>query len=675
MNNMPIGSALRMRDVRNAGTEHVFLGDPRSDGCDKTTVEPGNVFSPGVWTCGVSAFVIAADACWCAEETPPEDIDWRFADLDGFSPEICSRWPAGDAEVSCRLTHIGGEGTVGVDFAEYVLAPQASGTHLGLCIRDVGPAGGRIDALDWDAERAALTVNGAIEILFETDVATCRLLEADDSHDSPCALVFATPPENGSPGTLRCRASHNGLGRSFGDVSPRPHTHDALAVGEAFTVQADRWSEQVPAQIFAPDPRISRAWNACAYHILAAMECRLPRIGAVNYPVFWIRDCVIAMRAMDLLGRHDLTRVGCDYLAPLYFAGGFGAESDSPGEGIWALTAHAHMTGDTDWLRSVFPHIRHRVDLIRQMRTTDRPLRALTENRHAATLNTPGSTIMCLPSDDGLIHGKMDWHSPDFYVNCWARAGLAFAARAAALLDEQALADAWQEECADLERRMADRLLPTYGNPRDPIAAPYPTGALADNRNQLRDRFVEWFTANRLDTDGNRSPEPLWTYFEAAQIHNALLLDRKDLAWTCLEGMLQQPPNRDVYAFIEGSPSGAGSGSGGEVLPFRNDLGARGWLSPVAARGGNMPHNWTSAEMANLLRDLFVTERDGHLVLGLGVPDSWCRPGCSFGVRDMPTELGTVSYTVRFGDAGDMALTYDGPGNPAIAVGTPPGTR
>ena len=40
----------------NRGDVHVFLGHPLADLCDTTTVEPGNVYSPGVWTYGISVW-------------------------------------------------------------------------------------------------------------------------------------------------------------------------------------------------------------------------------------------------------------------------------------------------------------------------------------------------------------------------------------------------------------------------------------------------------------------------------------------------------------------------------------------------------------------------------------------------------------------------------------------
>lgn len=87
--------AQTLRSLTPRGEVHVFLGDPHSDGCDKTTVEPGNVFSPGVWTCGISAFVADGDRLFTAETTKPDEITWELGTAERFSPVLHASWPAG----------------------------------------------------------------------------------------------------------------------------------------------------------------------------------------------------------------------------------------------------------------------------------------------------------------------------------------------------------------------------------------------------------------------------------------------------------------------------------------------------------------------------------------------------------------------------------------------------
>jgi hypothetical protein len=258
----------------------------------------------------------------------------------------------------------------------------------------------------------------------------------------------------------------------------------------------------------------------------------------------------------------------------------------------------------------------------------------------------------------------MDFHSPDFYINCWAAAGLRLAAEAARHAADPARGDPWASRAVEVDALIATHLLSGYGNPRDPIVAPYPTGALASQRDELAGKLASWYRLNRVTPEGLRNPEPLWTYFEAAQAHNAFLLGLREESWTSMRGMLAMAGSWDVGAFIEGKPNGW------EMLPFGNGADRRGWLDRTRALGGNMPHNWTSAEVLTWIRDALVTEDDDGLVLGLGVPAEWMRPGTRFGVKDMPTDRGRVSYTVTISPQGVPGLDYRGPSPYRLALPT-----
>jgi hypothetical protein len=647
----------QLRNLPNRGDLHVFLGHPLSDADDKTTIEPGNSFSPGVWTCGISTAVLYNDKLYCPETMNAAELAWHFGVRPGGAPPILSSaFSAGAVRLNSRLAHLGGEGVKGADFCVIELrASQAANIAVMIVVRESGPAGGVISALEWRAECGELLINKKIRLRPENRPDHIRVFHGDGKPAAALLIYeFALTPAQLQ--TVSFVVEHDG---GNGKTSNR-HA-GAISAKQGLTAAEADWARACPARIFAPDPIIASVWERCAFHILAAMETGLPRIGTVNYPVFWMRDCVIVLRALDLLGRSDLARIGCDYLAPLLHSGGFGAESDGPGEGLWALVAHARMSHDREWLAGIHPHLKTRAELLVRMRNATQTLRAMTENRMPKYIHHPNVNVLCFPAQNGLIHGRIDWHSPDFYINCWAVAGLRAAVEAAEIIGKADDATAWAEEAGDWETALRRHLLPKYGNARDPIVTPWPTEALATGlfREELINQFAAWFRSNRLDEAGHRRPEPLWTYFKAAQIHNALLLGLNDEAWTCLRGMLGEGLSAgfDVSAFIEGPAQG------NECLPFRNDNDgkARGWLRPEAALGGNMPHNWTSAEMIALLRDVFVVETDDGLVLGQGVPQAWLKPGARFGVKNLPTERGRVSYEATVKAAGQVALHYEGP--------------
>ena len=646
-----------LRTTPNRGDTHVFLGDPLSDAADKTTVEPGNGFSPGVWTCGISVWVEAEGQLYSPDLFPAE-LEWGFPDWDALPPVLEARFPAGDSiTVSSRLGHLGGEGAEGADFLQVVVSAVLPGAGtLFLVIRDVGPAGGRVSSAAWNAHDSCLLLNGNLRLTAENPPAQCHIIPPGDGCDSYLAILeYDLALEAGQTLTLAFKTEHAFSDRAFGTEVPLLRPFAGVSVAAGLVRSHGEWQQMLPACVFAPDPRIARVWERSAYHLLANMECGLPRIGAVNYPAWWMRDCVLALRAVDLIGRHDLARIGADHVAPLIFAGGFGAESDAPGEGIWALVRHAVMTGDDEWLARVFPHIERRVDWLHRMLTATVPIRAVAENRLPMYITNPANSIVCLPAENGLVRGRMDWHAPDFYINCWVHCGFAEAALAARRLEHDDLAEQWTAEAARLDDAIAEHLLPHYDNERDPVVTPHPTGALAGHREALRAKLGDWYRRNRLTPEGTRNPEKLWTYFEAGQIHNAMRLGLRDEAWVSLNGMLDDGAPWGVSAYNEGLPGD------NEFLPYRNTAGMRGWLQPERAQAGNMPHLWTAAEMIALIREMFVREENGVLVLGTGVPAGWLMPGAHFGVDAMPTDFGPVTYSVTVGWDGEIGLQYSGP--------------
>lgn len=656
------------RSTRNRGRTHIFLGDPRSDACDTTTVEPGNACSPGVWTCGVALWLDGGQGWTCAALQDEAAVAWSFIAEPGGAPVAESRWNHAGVAVEHRLCHLGGEGAEGLDAAEVTFTADATGPlAVALAVTDVGPAGGKLRALAWDG--AGFTADGARIVVEE--LAEALVLPADARWDAPVGVAATTLTlRPGVPAVLRYRIHHGFAGRFWADRVQRSGRHDRLDSAAAFAQAADGWRQALPARVFAPDPRVALAWERCSWHMLAAMECGLPRIGAVNYPIFWLRDGIIILRALDLIGRHDLARIGAEWLAPVEFGGGFGAEGDAPGEGVYALVAHARITRDRAWLAEQWPFIRRRCRTFERMIAAAAPIRVPCDTRLAWMLNSPGGAVLCLAAEHGLAHARMDGHCPDFFINCWGQAALALGAEAAAAAGDDCESSRLAALATEVEARIAAHLLPAYGNDRDPIIAPWPSGALAGHREDLARRFAAWYRAKRLDAAGRRRPEPLWTYFEAAQAHNAILLGLVEEGWTCLEGMIATPAGPwDCGHYGEGRPGGQ------EFLPFLNHhpgpVGseARGWLDPATATHGNLPHNWTSAEVVAALRDCLVQERGGRLALGAGAPRAWRVPGARFGADRLPTDLGEVSFTILIAADGSPLLErYQGPADPLLAL-------
>ncbi len=606
-----------IRGLPNNGEFHLFLGDPMGLERDQTVVERGCAFSPGVWSAGVSLAVAAPE--WVGPETRALPLAFE----DDVPPVVVSRYEAGPGvRVSCRLCTLAGPRERTCDYFTAHIEGEPGGCRL--AVRDIGPAGARLSAIVWEERARRLTVDGKIELCFETPVRAIRILPADEQYESPAAYVdFA--------GDLRLRVLHG-----YRRERPAP----AFTTADAFAEARRRFVNALPARIRTPDARVDRLWEQTAFHMQSGMACGVPRAGVENYPLLWVRDSVIILRCLDCMGRGDLARIGCEALADTVFGGGFGCESDAPGEGVWALVRHAHITRDAGWLSEVFPAVERRVRWMLRMLDADGPLLRPGDGLTLSARAREDAAVVCYAREGGHIHGRMDWHSPDFYINCWAYAGLRTAAEAADTLGRNAQARAWAERAGALEAEIETVLLPRYGNDRDPCVAPYPTGLFAERDDVLRERFRRWYRQNRLDAAGRRKPEPLWPYFEAAQMHNALLLGCTDELWASLDGFLSDPRFMDMALMPEGEPGGA------ECLPFGRGSDARGWLSP-AATGGNMPHNWATAETFLLLRALLVTEEKEGLTLLAGAPPAWRAPGATVEVTGLPTDLGMLSYRAQ----------------------------
>jgi hypothetical protein len=60
------------------------------------------------------------------------------------------------------------------------------------------------------------------------------------------------------------------------------------------------------------------------------------------------------------------------------------------------------------------------------------------------------------------------------------------------------------------------------------------------------------------------------------------------------------------------------------------------------------PHNWFSGKLVRCIRDLLAYEDlEGQLHLLGGLSPAWMQPGMDVGVRNLPTDYGTLTYTAR----------------------------
>jgi hypothetical protein len=643
----------RMRELHpdwiwNRSDNHVILGVPGSHEAFKTPVEPGNTFSPGAGTYGVSTWVYADNELHAPEAKPLAELDWSF--LDGRIPVLVSRWNAGAVEVTSRL-FTDGDAALN-DIKDYLAVelhnPSQNPVVLTfyLVVRSFGASGNAIRSIAFKDN--AVTVNGGAPVLFasQTPDGFGALAYAASQTDISTYLKSGKlPPAEGvsdeaawASGALGYKLTlQPGETRQFDFVCLLHANHSKLKwlkpppKGASVDAQqqsyVERWQQNQKIGLDLPDKRFERAFYAQTNFLNMFTVYNQPRISPISYPLWWLRDGSYAIVALDKAGYHDFAERAVRGAAHRDAFGGFGAEGDGPSESIWMLSEHYLLSGSLDFLRDVYPDIERKGDLLIRMLHTDVPITATTEIRTPQMMLQPDSDLMCLPADDGMIMGRMDGHFPIMWINAFAYFGLKRAAFCASELglDGSRFEAAANELRATMQRRAPDLF---NKNDRDTNSAFWPTGWASRDDQTIQRGFEQFWNTVRCP-DGVYTREPEWTYFEAGQAHNYLLLGQPDRTWITIEHFLTEQIAPGLYTYSEGR------GDENSSLQWQR---TRGWdrIRYVT------PHGWTAAELFLLLRDCLAREDGDSLIIGSGIPTSWLTQ--PFSVTNLPTYFGKLSF-------------------------------
>lgn len=632
--------------IWNRGDTHVILGVPSSLEAFKTPAEPGNSFSPGPGTYGVSSWVFVDGKLHAPEEMPLDELRWGFA--EGSLPILNSDWKAGCIAVSSSLFTDGDNETS--DYCDYFTvrltneSAEAKSLSFYLAFRSFGAAGGAIRELSGDCE--SVVVNGGkvayadtpacgfgavsygetgkdISLYLKNGALPACAAVKDDSTWAGGAWEYKVelqPGEDKSFGfVFHLHANH--WMRQWLKVPVRPYDID----GKRQAVAA-RWKELMGIGLDLPDSRYAEAFACQLTHLYMFTVANSIRITPISYPLWWLRDGAYVMNALNKGGLHEFCERACREIAEKDAFGGFGSEGDGPSDGIWVLTEHYLLTGDKAFLQDMFPHIERRARLLMQMRRADKPMKRFTEFVIPKCMLDPNTDIMCLPAADGLIRGRMDHHDPVLWINSFAYLAMkrtALCAKALGLEDAE-----YEAETEAIYTALLAKSRKVFGhNDRDTNSAFWPGGWASRDDEFIAGKFDEYWHKVRCP-DGKHAPEPDWTYFEAGQAHNYMLLGQRDRAWVSIEWFLSHHTAPGLYTYPEGL-------DGNTALLWPR---TRGWDDVNFVT----PHGWTAAEVFLLLRDGLAREEDDTLVIGSGVPESWMDQ--AFSVTDLPTFFGKVSF-------------------------------
>lgn len=655
---------------------HAVLGVPGSLECYKTWVEPGNSFSPGISSFGVSVWIWDKNKkeWYIPERMKLDKLKWSFK--DGKLPILISEWSAGDVDVMSRLFKRKEEGVEAyTDTMRLLLsAGNASNLAVYLVVHSYGACGGFIEEIEQTDQNEVL-INGFPLIISNNGFQGFGAAACSDGRDDDICRYLL---ENKIPkdrkvhdqsGWCSCAFLYDicldenetrELSWHFPNYLPKSSASQLIAYtkpqitdpGLAEKSVEEFWMEYLDRfKLEVPDKKFHDAFYGTLLHMLMMFTGDDVRIETSFYPLFWLRDGVYIINALEKAGFSDLAERSLKRLLSMDFAGGFGSEADALAEGIWALAEHYMFTNDMEWLGNSWPAIKRKADFIEKMMfTTEDIFDYSTEMVTNFIRASMVCGLVCHPSKAGLIQGVMDHHIPIYWINNWAVMGLLLASKCAQALGKEDDSDNYARLAESLKKSLYEYY------PKDFLETPelqgiysfgsalWPTHAFPPE--MVKDKFDEWWETWRFK--GGRYHVALdWTYFEAAQAHNYLFLGENEKFQIMLNRYYDYQDVPGLYGYNEGKgcfyrgiPTYGGQDWGfGNILPYR------GW----DLFDCNLPHNWVSSELFLMMRDALLYEEDGTLVVGAGIPLKWLEAGNNIKIEDAPTHFGKVTVKIQCG--------------------------
>lgn len=642
----------------------VFLGEPGGPEGAKTTVEPGNSFSPGMCSYGVTWWIRFGeeDIFFSPDEAGLDDLAWSFE--EGYLPVIHCVTTVNGIEIHHELFQDGTKKEQSESAAAKLKLTNkkdsVSKMEVYLVLRSIGPAGGPVNSVIVGADRRSLWMEERRNPMIGADLlpeaigcgvgdpsgdARRGKIPGEDSAEDPegwCfgIMKFQVRLDPGGVWTLRSDCPL----RSFG-VIPEELPGRQNYSPEAYEERKERhlaywrtWFEDI--KVSTPDRAFNEAFYANLQHMLAAMVGDQIRLAPMAYPLPWMRDSVAIMRCLDLAGYHKLAEKASEICVRQDFFGGFCAEADSPGQAVWALVEHYRITKDIDWLRRVYPSVQRKCDWILKMKNAREPIQIVLDTpvlpfmqgyRNAGTI--------CLPAKDGIIMGVMDLHIREGETNQWCICGLQEAAYAARELGFLPDAESFEQEADELKtalERYMEREPRFFEWERNVNSLIWPTRTWEYETEKVEDGFKKWWKVER-GTESTYIPERFWIHFELGQIHNALMLGLREQSW---QGLKYRLENQDVPGLYGWREYGGGFEEAGNAV---NGVSIIKQLRGCTKFDKITPHGWCSAEMWLLQRGMLVEEWRNGLNLFAGVPDEWLKPSAEISFSGFATWYGNVS--------------------------------
>lgn len=667
--------------IWNRSDKHIFLKTPEAHDAFATVVEPGNSFSPGPVTYGVSVWVRVDDCLYAPEEMDESVFVWRFEE-DKYPISNCS-WKVGGLTIDTSLFT---KEVKKMDYRDYFRIALQNDTEsiksleLYIVIHSYGAAGGPITKLE--ADEKSISINGVPSMFMEKRGEFGAISFADSGQDICDWLKRGEFPKETSvedastwaSGALRYKVVLKPHECEIFDSAYQIHAECSLftwikpmTLPLGFDLMREKvkkeWDKLTEAEFVLPDERINQMYRYGINHIYMACGKNAPHISPITYPAVWTRDSTQLCAVLDQAGLHEFCGRSAAYMAKYKTTGGFGHEADLFGSRILSAGNHYLYTRDRSFLEKVYPYIKDDAEDIIRMCNNEEPMDFPNElHTHRCSLE-PADAFACAPVikdelHDGLCIGRMDYYYCLFYVNSLHHVGLRRAAKCAGELGYYEDARRYTE-AADRIRTALNKAVPGHfchpwhlenacavwqtatgkeENNTVPIdhdtSVPFYPGEWADPSDEnLKKEFAEYWNKQFM-REGKRWHEPRWTYFEVGDAVNRLLLGDKENAWDTMDYYLGEGQFiSGMYAYNESDLD-----ENSNYLSWEK---VRGWDKAPCVT----PHGWTSSLLMLFARFSMAYENleKSRLILGMGVKEDWMKE--AFAVRKLATFYGELSYS------------------------------
>lgn len=378
--------------------------------------------------------------------------------------------------------------------------------------------------------------------------------------------------------------------------------------------------------------------------------------GSRSYERAWIRDGALTSGALLRLGIKDEVKEYLDWYSQFQFPNGKipcvvdkrGAdptpENDSHGEYIFAILQYFNFSKDTSFLRDKFETISKTVDYIEYLTSQRKTAQYKKEDSLAFYGLMPESI-----SHEGYSAKPMHSYWDDFFT----LRGLKDAATIASILNEAKEKERFILLRDEFEKNLYNSINLAMKNHN----INYIPGCVELGDFDATSTTISIFPGNELgnlpqpelnntfeiyyDNFVQRKNYSDWTAYTPYEIRAAgsfLYLGKKEKTFELLDYFFH---HQFPYAWNHWA----------EVV----------WNNNTPGFIGDMPHTWIGSDYINVVRSMFVFEReyDSSLVVGLGLKKEWADHPDGISIKNLSTFYGVLNYSIKK-DGNNYLVRFNG---------------